>query len=289
LCHLLGSHITNITPAAGTGVRKSGRKKRKKWTGATHITLNPLSLCTGGTSESSHHQLNHETSFLLSSSPSTDVVAGSPRVAGSPLVNLGNHANIALGNCLETEVADKDEDDFLQQVLQVCNQGVDTNSPDSISNCSTNNNTFNINLNNNNNNINNNNSNNSSDNNTDNNINNGTSVVNNNNVELFDFHLQDGEHMVLSWKAARYLDRLYVNIPGGLLPAGSRECFVSLLEYAEEILNVGTMYLCMNKDRTDRANLLRIFMFLGFEIVRPGACPFVPRSEKFLFMGYSFD
>lgn len=245
-------------------------------------------MCTGGTSESSSHhqqQNNHETSFLLSSSPSTHA-AGTPRAT-----HLGNHANIALGNCLETEVADKDEDDFLQQVLQVCNQDVETNPPDSINSCSTNNilnnNTFN------NNNINennsNNNGNNSSHNIDNNNINNGTCVVNNNNVELFDFHLQDGEHMVLSWKAARYLDRLYVNVPGGLLPAGSRECFVSLLEYAEEILNVGTMYLCMNKDRTDRANLLRIFMFLGFEIVRPGACPFVPRSEKFLFMGYSFD
>lgn len=111
----------------------------------------------------------------------------------------------------------------------------------------------------------------------------------NNNVHLFDFLIKDGEHMVLSWKAAKYLGRLYVKLPGGLLPAGSRESFVTLLEYAEETLEVESMFVCMSKDRSDRANLLRIFMFLGFEIVHSSSCPLVPASDKYLFMCYSFD
>jgi len=214
-------------------------------------------LSTGGTSDESFHG-HHETA--LSCPTSSDDVGSALR--GS---------NVPNGHSIEVEESDQDEDDFLQHVLQVCNQDFDLN-PRLGSHCNNISNTSNNNNNNNSNNT-------SSD----------TIVYNNNNVELFDFNLKDGEHMVLSWKAAKYFDRLYVNVPGGRLPAGSRESFVSLLEHAEEILKVETMYLCMNKDRPDRANLLRIFMFLGFEIVHCSSSPHVPRSDKFLFMGYSFD
>lgn len=260
LSRLLKNSNSNITPAAGTVVRKSGRKKRKKWTGATHIALNPLSLSTGGTSDdTSTHNEYCDTSFFSSSDSAS---AGS---APSHRNQLAYHlTDLENGNCLEEY--EQDEDDFLHQVLQVCNQEIDAGSLD-LNSCNI-----------------------SGDNN-----NNGSLVdftdiaTDENHVELFDFNLQNGENRVLSWKAVRFGDRLYVSIPGGVLPTGSRECFVSLLEYAEDDMKVDKMYLCMNKDRSDRANLLRIYMFLGFEIIQPGSCADVPRSEKFLFMGYSFD
>lgn len=119
-------------------------------------------------------------------------------------------------------------------------------------------------------------------------------VINNNasnidGFQLFEFLLKDGRHVISSWKAVNYMNHLYIKIPDGLLPAGSRECFVSLLEYAEEVLKVESMFLCISKDRNDRANLLRIFMFLGFEMVHSTICPLIPKDEKFIFMGFSFE
>jgi len=299
LCHLFWDHFTNITPAAGTVSRKSGRRKRKKWAGATQITLNPLSLCTGGTSD---ENCLHEVETSLTEPEPSD---GSVEEEDGKADDYQHHGSNNLsncGHCIEVKLSDLEEDEFLQYVMQVCVEDSDVNNvfdPRCSININSNNpfststDTFNNPFNTSADAFINNDSNpfNSTDAflNNNNNGNNNNNINNNNNLELYDFKLKDGEHMVLSWKGVKCLSRLYINIPGELLPPGSRECFVSLLEYAEEVLKVDTMYLCMRKDRPDRANLLRIFMFLGFEIVFGGACPQVPRSEKFLFMGYSFD
>jgi len=109
-------------------------------------------------------------------------------------------------------------------------------------------------------------------------------------LEKFNFLLKDGKHMVSSsWLGLKRMNSLYVKVPDGNLPSGIRECFVSLLEYVEETLQVATMFLCVSKDRNDRAELLRTFMFLGFEIAHNSTCRLIPKSEKYIYMCYSFD
>lgn len=58
---------------------------------------------------------------------------------------------------------------------------------------------------------------------------------------------------------------LYVALPSVLLPEASKQSFIALLEFAEENLDADGVVLCMRKDRTDRQNLVRTFLFLGFQ------------------------
>lgn len=58
---------------------------------------------------------------------------------------------------------------------------------------------------------------------------------------------------------------LYVALPTILLPEASKQSFITLLEFAEEKLDVDAVVLCMRKDRSDRQNLVRTFLFLGFQ------------------------
>uniref|UniRef100_A0A1B0CKD8 Ornithine decarboxylase antizyme n=1 Tax=Lutzomyia longipalpis TaxID=7200 RepID=A0A1B0CKD8_LUTLO len=52
----------------------------------------------------------------------------------------------------------------------------------------------------------------------------------------------------------------------------SKQSFISLLDFAEEKLKCNSVILCMRKDREDRANLVRTFLFLGFQ-------PLAPKSD----------
>lgn len=58
---------------------------------------------------------------------------------------------------------------------------------------------------------------------------------------------------------------LYVALPTILLPEASKQSFITLLEFAEEKLDVDAVVLCMRKDRSDRQHLVRTFLFLGFQ------------------------
>lgn len=84
------------------------------------------------------------------------------------------------------------------------------------------------------------------------------------------FLLRLTENTEVSWETVLWQRRLYIQVPSYLLPEGSKEGFVSLLEYAEEVLKCTSIIVCFKKDRNDRALLVRTFMFLGFATLPPG-------------------
>lgn len=62
---------------------------------------------------------------------------------------------------------------------------------------------------------------------------------------------------------------LYVSLPSIILPEASKHSFITLLEFAEERLEVSSVVLIMKKDREDRQQLVRTFLFLGFQPLSP--------------------
>ncbi|XP_017838628.1 LOW QUALITY PROTEIN: ornithine decarboxylase antizyme [Drosophila busckii] len=58
---------------------------------------------------------------------------------------------------------------------------------------------------------------------------------------------------------------LYVVFPKDLPPAGSKETFISLLEFAEDKLEVDGIVMVMKKDQPECARLIEAFLFMGFE------------------------
>jgi len=114
------------------------------------------------------------------------------------------------------------------------------------------------------------------------------STLPSNQHKLFNFQLRNGNKYLAEWHGIHKDTYLYVGVPDGELPVGSKECFVSLLEYAEEQLNCTHVFVCLSKDRPDRACLMRTFMFMGFETVPPGhkSCPV---NADYVFMVYTIE
>ncbi|XP_043288631.1 ornithine decarboxylase antizyme 1, partial [Venturia canescens] len=105
---------------------------------------------------------------------------------------------------------------------------------------------------------------------------------------LFTLHLT--ESTSVEWETLIWRGTLYIRVPSCLLPEGSKEGFVSLLEYAEETLQCNNIVVCLRKDRTDRAMLVRTFMFLGFSILPPNHALVPPGCDSGnLYMLYAVE
>lgn len=102
------------------------------------------------------------------------------------------------------------------------------------------------------------------------------------------FKISLADTLQVTWDTLLIDRKLYIEVPTGILPDGSKESFVTLLEYAEEVLKCSHVIVCFKKARTDRASLVRTFMFLGFGVVAPGN-PLVPVASDHLFMAYTID
>lgn len=102
------------------------------------------------------------------------------------------------------------------------------------------------------------------------------------------FKISLADSLQVTWETLLIGRKLYVEVPNGILPDGSKESFVTLLEYAEEVLKVSHVIVCFKNQRTDRASLIRTFMFLGFCVVAPNN-PMVPTSKEHMFMAYTIE
>jgi len=102
---------------------------------------------------------------------------------------------------------------------------------------------------------------------------------------LVSFKCPLSEEKEVEWSTLLINGVLYVDIPASVLPEGSRDSFVSLLEFAEEKLECEKVFVCFKKNRTDRAALMRVFMFLGFTVVPPDNKQ-VPQNSEIMSMVY---
>lgn len=71
------------------------------------------------------------------------------------------------------------------------------------------------------------------------------------------------ENTEVGWETVLCQGRLFVQLPSCALPEGSREAFVTLLEFAEEQLGCDHVLVFFSKDRPDRGTccLLSVAVF----------------------------
>lgn len=92
-------------------------------------------------------------------------------------------------------------------------------------------------------------------------------------------HVKVSDTMSFDWETILIGRKLFVEVPKYILPDGSKESFVRLLEFAEDELKCSHVIVCFKKDRPDRVSLIRVFMFLGFTVLPPGN-PLVPKPTS---------
>jgi len=94
----------------------------------------------------------------------------------------------------------------------------------------------------------------------------------------------------LSWSMKFDNDSLYVELPQQL-NEGSKEKFLNLLEFADDTLHCKHVIVYFDKIRSDRASLVKTFMFLGFHILSPEntLITFNDKQQDRLYMVYIID
>jgi len=63
---------------------------------------------------------------------------------------------------------------------------------------------------------------------------------------------------------------LYIETQTAQIDGFSKEAFISVLEHAEDVLRCDNVVVYFPKDSSQRAGLIRNFMFMGFNVVPPG-------------------
>uniref|UniRef100_A0A8C7VSW9 Ornithine decarboxylase antizyme 2b n=1 Tax=Oncorhynchus mykiss TaxID=8022 RepID=A0A8C7VSW9_ONCMY len=107
-------------------------------------------------------------------------------------------------------------------------------------------------------------------------------------LPILHFHYQLSEQRNACWETMFTSNSLFLEIPEGSLPEGSKEGLTSLLMFSEEKLGVSHVFLWFSKSRVDQALLTRTFHYIGFEIVKPGH-PLIPPRADLVFLGYSMS
>ncbi|CAM9888846.1 unnamed protein product [Lampetra planeri] len=106
---------------------------------------------------------------------------------------------------------------------------------------------------------------------------------------LIHFECRLSEAKLEQWDAMSRNNNLFLEAPRGNFSDCSKVSLTLLLEFAEEKLLVDNVIVCFRKERSDRAAcLLRVFRYLGFELLAPGH-PMVPQRPDVVFMAYPFD
>jgi len=105
---------------------------------------------------------------------------------------------------------------------------------------------------------------------------------------LLSFKCPLSDEKEVEWKTLLVNGILYVDIPTSVLSEGSRDSFVSLLEFAEEKLECEKVFVCFKRNRPDRTALMRVFMFLGLTVVAPDNKQ-VPQNDDIMSMVYNID
>jgi ornithine decarboxylase antizyme 1 len=105
---------------------------------------------------------------------------------------------------------------------------------------------------------------------------------------LLSFKCPLSDEKEVEWKTLLVNGVLYVDIPTSVLSEGSRDSFVSLLEFAEEKLECEKVFVCFKRNRPDRTALMRVFMFLGFTVVPPDNKQ-VPQNDDIMSMVYNIE
>jgi len=93
----------------------------------------------------------------------------------------------------------------------------------------------------------------------------------------------------VTWETTLFNNSLYLDLPNGILPEGSKESLVTLLEFAEEELCCRHVILCFRKDRNDRVSLLRVFNFFGFQILTPNHPLIMKPNKEIMHMAYAIE
>jgi len=103
------------------------------------------------------------------------------------------------------------------------------------------------------------------------------------------FRISPVAGLEVSWDTTLRDGTLYMELAPGILPEGSRESLVTLLEYAEEKLKCKNVVVCFDKARTDRVSLLRVFSFFGFSMLPPGHPLGHKLPQNLLLMAYAIE
>jgi len=90
------------------------------------------------------------------------------------------------------------------------------------------------------------------------------------------------------WDAVLWKGRLYVLVEAAqMTDSGSKEAFVALLEYAEEVLEASHVIVCIEKNQSTATKMaIRNFLFLGFQPLAPGH-EFLPKNPNLVCFLYT--